>query len=157
MDFLYEADRRYFAEMYDFLKNELGCRHPIKGTQVDQYSSYFSQSQCDFVDAHGYWQHPNFPRKPWDPKDWTIGNSPMVNGHGETVVALAGCRVRGKPYNVSEYCHPAPSTFCAEQIPTVAAFGALQDWDGIAFHCWQELAYDWRRREVRKLLGRPHR
>ncbi len=151
VDFLYEIDRQYFARMFDFLKNELGCRHPIKGTQVDQYSSYFSQSQCDFLDAHGYWQHPSFPRKPWDPKDWTIGNSPMVNQHGETVVSLAGCRVRGKPYNISEYCHPAPSTFCAEQIPTVASFGALQDWDGIAFHCWQELAYDWRRREVQKL------
>jgi len=151
VDFLYEADRQFFARMFDFLKNELGCRHPVKGTQVDQYSSYFSQSQCDFLDAHGYWQHPSFPRKPWDPNDWTIGNSPLVNAHGETVVALAGCRVWGKPYNISEYCHPAPSTFCAEQIPNVASFGALQDWDGIAFHCWQEQSYDWRRHEVRKL------
>jgi hypothetical protein len=151
VDFLYGVDRRYFAAMYDFLKNDLGCRHPIKGTQVDQYSSYFSQSQCDFIDSHGYWQHPSFPRRPWDPNDWTIGNSPMVNQRGEVVVALAGCRVWGKPFNISEYCHPAPSTFCAEQIPTVASFGALQDWDGIAFHCWLEMAYDWHHREVRKL------
>jgi muconolactone delta-isomerase len=151
VDFLYEKDGQYFARMYAFLKHTLHCQHPVKGTQVDQYSSYFSQAQCDFVDAHGYWQHPNFPRKPWDPKDWTIGNSPMVNHAGETVVELAGCRVQGKPYNISEYCHPAPSTFCAEQIPTVAAFGALQDWDGITFHCWQELAYDWKRHEVLKL------
>jgi hypothetical protein len=151
VDFLYDLEGRYFDTMRNFLKNELGCKHPVKGTQVDQYSSYFSQSRYDFLDSHGYWQHPQFPRKPWDPKDWTVGNSPMVNRGGETVVELALRRVKGKPYNISEYCHPAPSTYCAEQVPTIAAFGALQDWDGIAFHCWLEIAYDWRHREVRKV------
>jgi hypothetical protein len=92
-----------------------------------------------------------FPRKPWDRQDWFVGNSPLVNRGGETVVELAERRVRGKPYNISEYCHPAPSTYCAEQVPTIAAFGAMQDWDGVVFHCWQELTYDWRRRAVRKL------
>lgn len=148
VDFLYTLDARYFRTMRDFLRHKLGCRHPIKGTQVDQYSSYFSQAECDFLDAHGYWEHPAFPHKPWDPRDWTIRNSPMVNRGGEVVVHLAGCRVRGKPYNISEYCHPAPSTYCSEEIPTVAAFGALQDWDGITFHCWHEWRYDWRRREM---------
>jgi hypothetical protein len=151
VDFLYELDGRYFDAMRDFLKNELGCKHPVKGTQVDQYSSYFSQARCDYIDSHGYWQHPSFPHQPWDPADWTVGNSPMVNHGGEVVVELAGRRVRGMPYNVSEYCHPAPSTYCAEQVPTIAAFGAMQDWDGVIFHCWQEFAYDWRRREVKRL------
>ena len=150
VDFLYDVDRRYFQAMRDFLRQELHCQHPIKGTQVDQYSSYFSQSQADFLDAHGYWQHPSFPHKPWDPKDWTIGNSPMINKGCEMAVELAGCRVRGRPYNISEYCHPAPSTYCAEQVPTVAALRALQDWDGITFHCWNEWHYDWHRREVRQ-------
>ncbi|MCX6898315.1 MAG: hypothetical protein NT105_06400 [Verrucomicrobia bacterium] len=151
VDFLYELDARYFDTMRDFLKRELRCKHPVKGTQVDHYSSYFSQARYDYLDSHGYWQHPVFPRKPWDPKDWFVGNSPMVNRGGETVVELAERRVRGKPYNVSEYCHPAPSTYCAEQVPTIASFGAMQDWDGVVFHCWQETAYDWHAREVRKL------
>jgi hypothetical protein len=153
VDFLYELDRRYFDTMRDFLKNELKCKHPIKGTQVDHYSSYFSQARFDYLDSHGYWQHPHFPHKPWDMNDWSVGNSPMIDRGGETVVELAGRRVRGKPYNVSEYCHPAPSTYCAEQVPTIAAFGAMQDWDGIVFHCWQELYYDWRLREVRRLAA----
>ena len=151
VDFLYELDGRYFDNMRDFLKRELGCKHPIKGTQVDNYSSYFSQARYDYLHSHGYWQHPSFPHKPWDRDDWSIGNSPLVNAGGETVVALAERRVRGKPFNVSEYCHPAPSTYCAEQVPTLASFGALQDWDGIAFHCWLELTYDWRTREVKVL------
>lgn len=149
--FLFDTDRRYFETMRRYLKEELGCRAPVKGTQVDQYSSYATQAACDFVDSHGYYQHPHFPGKPWDPKDWTVANTPMVNRGGETVVELAGRRVRGKPYVISEYCHPAPSTYCAEQIPTVAAFGALQDWDGIVFHSWRELIFDWKRREIGNL------
>lgn len=151
VDFLYELDARYFDAMHRFLTDELGCRHPVKGTQVDHYSSYFSQARFDYLDSHGYWQHPAFPRKPWDPKDWTVGNSPMVDHGAETVVGLAERRVHGKPFNVSEYCHPAPSTYCAEQVPTIASFGAIQDWDGVVFHCWQEMTYDWRHREVQKL------
>lgn len=151
VDFLYELDARYFDTMRDFLKRELRCRHPVKGTQVDHYSSYFSQARYDYLDSHGYWEHPVFPNKPWDMKDWFVRNSPMVNHGGETIVELAERRVRGKPYNVSEYCHPAPSTYCAEQVPTIASFGAMQDWDGVVFHCWQEMEYDWHVREIRKL------
>jgi hypothetical protein len=149
--FLYELDAHYFDTMRDFLKRELHCLQPIKGTQVDNYSSYFSQARCDYIDAHGYWQHPHFPRKPWDQQDWTVGNSPMIDHGAAVVVELAERRVRGLPFNVSEYCHPAPSTFCAEQMPTIAALGALQDWDGVVFHCWQEQGYDWRVRDVRPL------
>ncbi len=55
----------------------------------------------------------------------------MVNAPAGEVVSLALCRVKDMPYNVSEYGHPAPNTYCSEQTPTVASFGALQDWDGI--------------------------
>ena len=151
VDFLYQLDGRYFDAMHSFLKNELGCKHPVKGTQVDAYSSYFSQARCDYIDSHGYWQHPSFPHKPWDQADWTVDNSPMVDHGAEVVVELAARRVRGMPFNVSEYCHPAPSTYCAEQVPTIALLGAMQDWDGVVFHCWQESTYDWRHHKVERL------
>lgn len=151
VDFLYSIDSAYFESMRRFLKNDLACKHPVKGTQVDQYSSYFSQGHFDYFDSHGYWEHPSFPHRPWDPQDWTVGNSPMINHHAAVPVELAQRRVRGYPFNISEYCHPAPSTYCAEQIPTITALGAFQDWDGIVFHCWQELEYDWPHREVRSV------
>lgn len=135
-DFLFEVDQRYFATMYAFLKDELACKHPIKGTQADQYSSCFSQARCDFIDAHGYWQMPVFTGKQWDLKNWSIANTPMVNQSCALAVKLAGCRVKGKPYVVSEYCHPAPSTYCSEEVPTVTAFAAFQDWDGITLYSW---------------------
>jgi hypothetical protein len=150
-DFLFELDAHYFDTMRDFIVKDLHSRHPIKGTQVDQYSSYFSQASYDYLDSHGYWQHPAFPRKPWDYEDWFVSNSPMINDGESVAVALAERRVDGKPYNVSEYCHPAPSTYCAEQVPTIASIGALQDWDGIVFHCWQEMQYDWRHQQSHRL------
>ena len=105
------------------LKNDLGCKHPIKGTQANSdYSSFFTQAKCDFLDVHGYWQH---PRNAQDRRNWTINNVPMVNASGSTVVGLAMCRVKGKPFNVSEYGHPAPNTYCSEEIPTVTSFAAL--------------------------------
>jgi len=151
IDFLFEIDAHYFDAMRDFLVKDLHCRHPIKGTQVDQYSSYFSQARYDYVDSHGYWEHPSFPHKPYDREDWFVGNSPMVNAGEQTAVQMAERRVEGKPFNVSEYCHPAPSTYCAEQIPSIASIGAFQDWDGIIFHCWQEMTYDWRHQQSLRL------
>lgn len=162
IDFLYQIDRQYFACLYDFLKNELGCTHPIKGTQVEHYSSMFSQAQCDFIDTHSYWQHPQFPNKAWDAKEWVIGNIPLVNhfggyaaGFNETLVDMAGRRVRGKPYNVSEYCHPAPNTYCAEEIPMIASFAAFQDWDGITLFSYAHTsAGDYRSDRIAKFFDR---
>jgi hypothetical protein len=129
LDFLYAVDERYFTAIYRFLKEGLGCTHPIKGTQANSdYSSFFTQAKCDFLDVHGYWQH---PKNAQDRKRWTITNIPMVNAFGSTLVNLASCRVKGKPFNLSEYCHPAPNTYCSEEIPTATSFAALQDWDGI--------------------------
>ncbi len=105
VDFLYEIDDRYFTTIYDFLKNDLGCKHPIKGTQANSdYSSLFTQAKCDFLDVHGYWK---LPRIAADGKKWTFSNLPMVNARGSSLVSLASCRVKGKPFNVSEYGHPA--------------------------------------------------
>jgi hypothetical protein len=139
VDFLYQADREYFATLYNFLKKDLGCVHPIKGTQLEHYSSIFSQAQCDFADTHFYWHHPYFPHKAWDGRDWVINNVPMVNHFGGyaandavALVDVAAWRVRGKPFNISEYCHPAPNTYCAEELPMLASFAAMQGWDGIA-------------------------
>jgi hypothetical protein len=161
IDFLYQIDDQYFAGLYSFLKNELGCRHPIKGTQVEHYSSMFSQAKCDFIDTHTYWQHPQFPHNSWDPRDWRIRNIALVDhfggyalGYDETLVDVAGRRVRGKPYNLSEYCHPAPNTFCAEEIPMVSSFGAMQDWDGIVLFNYASSAGGYRSDRIANFFDR---
>jgi hypothetical protein len=83
------------------------------------------------VDGHSYWQHPTFPGRAWDSRDWYVNDVALVNTAGGTLATLASTRVAGKPYTVSEYNHPQPLTHAAEGFPMIAAFGAFQGWSAI--------------------------
>ena len=129
-DFMWETEHTYWLDMYRFLKDDLKVRSPVSGTQMG-YGLTHVQSELDYIDAHSYWQHPRFPGKPWDPKNWDVRNIALVNSPGGTLTSLAGRRVAGMVYTVSEYNHPAPNQFAGEGFPMIAAFGAFQGWDGI--------------------------
>jgi hypothetical protein len=130
MDFLWDTERDYWWGMYRFLKDDLKVRSLVAGTQLG-YSPVHVQAGLDYVDAHSYWQHPHFPRRPWDPRDWTVRNVALVNSPGGTLAGLAVHRVAGMAYTVSEYNHPAPNAYAAEGFPMIAAFGGFQGWDGV--------------------------
>jgi hypothetical protein len=130
VDFLYDTERDYWWGMYHFLKDELHVRPLVSGTQLG-YSPVRIQAGLDYLDAHAYWNHPHFPGRPWDPKDWTVRNVALVNSPGGTLASLAARRVAGKPFTVSEYNHPDPIQYAAEGFPMIAAFGAFQSWDAI--------------------------
>ncbi len=135
--FLADTELRYADEMRDYLRNTLHVRASIICSQVSWggLTGLSREAGSDFADNHAYWQHPTFPHKPWDSKDWNIANTPMVadlaSGGGGTLRDLAEYRVAGKPYSVSEYNHPAPSDYRAECLPELATFAAFQDWDAI--------------------------
>jgi hypothetical protein len=130
VDFLWDTERDYWWGMYRFLKDELGVRSLVSGTQLS-YSPVHVQAGLDYIDAHAYWQHPRFPGRPWDPRNWDVRNVALVNSPGGTLASLAGRQVAGMPYTVSEYNHPAPNVYAAEGFPMIAVFGAFQSWDGI--------------------------
>jgi hypothetical protein len=130
VDFLYDTESRYWLGMYRFLKDELGAKPLVAGTQIG-YSPARIQASLDYVDAHSYWQHPDFPGRPWDSRDWYVNDLALVNERGGTLTRLAATRVAGMPYTVSEYNHAQPLRHAAEGFPMIAAVGALQAWDGI--------------------------
>lgn len=135
--FLADTERAYADTMRGYLKNTLKVHANVICSQIGYggLTSLGREAGSDFADNHAYWQHPSFPRKQWDAKDWNIGNTPMVSdlasGGGGTLRDLAEYRVAGKPYTVSEYNHPAPSDYRAEMLPELATFAAFQDWDAI--------------------------
>lgn len=131
-DFLQQTDQACFTEMTRFLKQDLGVKCPITGTIGLGPLGTLSQSHTDFVDAHAYWDHPQFPHRPWDGADWREKNQAMVDDPaGATLWQLAATRVAGKPFTVTEYNHAAPNEWQAECVPMIAAYAALQDWDGV--------------------------
>lgn len=137
--FLAETERAYTDGMRAYLKNDLGVEAAIIDTQASYggIAGIYRESFNDFIDMHAYWQHPQFPGRPWDGANWRIPNTPMVDEKdGGNLARLAVYRVAGKPFTVSEYDHPAPSHYAAEMFPMIASFAALQDWDGLFQFDW---------------------
>jgi hypothetical protein len=52
-------------------------------------------------------------------------------GDDNTLAGLARQRIKGKPFTVTEYEHPAPNYHGAEAPLLLAVYAGLQDWDGL--------------------------
>ncbi len=145
--FYMHLEREYFQGMYDYLKNDLGVRSLIVGTSdhnhwATGYPLLVSTSECDVIDGHVYWQHPNYHRDPQTGRrTFSIPNTPMVDDpRNSTVVQLSRSAVAGKPYTVSETNHPFPNEYACEGVGILAAYAALHDWDGIFFYTFEHKA-----------------
>jgi len=161
--FYMHLERAYFQDMCDHLKRTLGVQALIVGTSDhNHYRSGYpllsSTSLCDVVDGHVYWQHPSYGTDPeTGRRTFTIRNTPMVDDPQQsTIVQLARSAVADKPYTVSETNHPFPSEYACEGIPILAAYAALQDWDGIFLYTFAHQApEEWGDRMPRHFEIRP--
>ena len=124
----------YFDNMQSLLKNELGIKVPLVGTNWNVGAGDLTtQSRMDFIDNHSYWDHPRFPGIAWSSTDWLINNTPMVREtNGGTVPKLfGGTGFKGKPFTVSEYNHPFPNRYQTEGMLFLAAYGSFHDTDAL--------------------------
>ncbi len=130
--FLRDLEVAYYDAIVAHLRTNLGYTGLIFGT-IMANSPASVQSRLDVIDGHAYWQHPVFPGTPWDSVNWYVPNVSMVStiGNDNTLAGLARQRIRGKPFTVTEYQHPSPNYYGAEAPLLLAAYGALQDWDGL--------------------------
>lgn len=140
--FLLTLEQDYWIDMRDYLKNDLGFQGLTAGTIVS-LSPPSIQQQFDLIDGHAYWRHPVFAGVDWDAENWTVQNDSMINSTDNTLHGLSNLRVAGKPYTVSEYQHSMPNSYAAEAALLVAAYGALQDWDGIYLFTYEAGADGW--------------
>jgi hypothetical protein len=138
VEFLSGLESKYFADLYDNTKNNLGIRQPVTGTQLN-YGFDEPQAATDYCDTHGYWCHPAFPGGKWDNKNWNVRNGSIVNSYGNpanVITKLAQARILGKPLTVSEYDHPNLNFYCAEGDIMLAAIGAFQNWSALMQFAW---------------------
>ncbi|HEX7449320.1 MAG TPA: carbohydrate binding domain-containing protein [Pirellulales bacterium] len=146
--FLWETETEYWGGMARFLKHDLKTKALLVGTQMG-WSPYPIQAEFDVIDSHSYWQHPHFPGRQWDMENWTVNNVPMTgDGSGGTLPHLGLSRVAGKPFICTEYNHAAPNTYVAETFPLIAAYAAMQDWDGVFAFAYCHRRDDWNARRI---------
>ncbi len=144
--FYMDVENTYFRNMAAYLRNDLGVKSLFVGNSDhdhggSRYPLLASLSQLDIVDGHIYWQHPNYINDPKTGRHtgFTVGNTPMVDQPLKcSAVQLSRTAVAGRPYTVSEANHPFPNECACEGVPILAAYAALQDWDGIF---WYTLAH----------------
>ncbi len=135
--FLADLDKQYYKNIITFIKNKIGFRGVIIGTQGFSWLEQWVQYQvADVLDSHAYWDSPQFTGKPKRENEWTThGQSAIDNLEHSALAWLSFRRVAGKPFIVTEYNHSYPNPYGIEGIPLLAAIAARQDWDGaFVFH-----------------------
>jgi hypothetical protein len=160
--FLIDTEMATTKRLVAFLKKDLGCKSPISDTQVSYGGAGGVRREsetCDYIDIHGYWEHPSYTRseKGWV-TDFRINNTTQVSSpSGGTLGGLAFHRVKGFPFSVSEYNTPAPNDHGAELFPLLGAMAALQDWDALYSYTYRDFGKDYEDTRIRKyfhLIGR---
>lgn len=151
--FLIALEHEHALQMRRFIKEELGAQSIVYHSQLlfGGMAGAFREKQTgDLADTHAYWQHPEFPGRPWDPKNWRIRNtSQLAEANGGELTGMALQRVRGMPFTVSEYNVPAPSDYSAETWPLLATMAGFQDWDGIYFFDYVSFTNDYDSDQIR--------
>ncbi|MBI5690061.1 MAG: hypothetical protein HZC55_08155 [Verrucomicrobia bacterium] len=142
--FMAETEEAFLRDMMAYLKRDLGVKVPITASQITYHTPRIVAATCDYADIHSYWQHPRFPRKPWDPVDWEIRNTPMERSpEADAMLARAPWRLLDRPFTMSEWNIPDPHDYAASVVPFAAVIAALQDWDGIFFFQYHSNAQGW--------------
>lgn len=135
-EFYLKLQRDYYDEMSRFLRDEVGVKVPITGSNAlgGPYEP-FTHESLDYIDDHAYWDHPNFPNVPWSSWDWNINNNSMLGTDflGYVPQIFGGYQVHDKPFTISELNHPYPNIYQAEMVPILAAYGAFHGADGFMF------------------------
>lgn len=140
--FLRETEERYWLDLYNYYKKDLKVKAVVVGT-IAGCSTPSLMSQLDAIDTHGYWQHPQFPARPWDQENWFVQNTSMANFPGGVPAQMSAFHVIGKPHICTEYNHSAPNTFSSEAPIFISAYAALQDWDGIFMFAYSHRNGNW--------------
>ena len=155
-EFLTGLQRRYYDQMYGFLKNDLGFRGSVTGSnwitadgRVFGPLDKWSNAGCDFMDRHGYYSGPH----EGESAGWAISVGDRYNdasallfetgdqGQRSFNLPIMDLAYNGKPSTISELNWTPPNRARADLPVVAAAYGALQGSDGFFFFQAREI--DW--------------
>lgn len=138
-DFLAEMDARYSRIMREFLRDELKVKPLIVDTQMDWggLAGVRREEFSDYIDSHGYWNHPEFRGTPWKftRGNWYVRNESQLKylaGPDQCkLTELASWRFAGRPFSISEYDYPYPCDYTVEMMPLLALVASRQNWNAL--------------------------
>lgn len=137
LEFYMHLESEFFARAQRLIRDELAAQPLLigDGDHNDTISPYphalSFNLHGDFLDGHGYWQHPDLG------PPLHVNNTPMVNDpFDSTVVQFARTPVEGRPFTISETNHPFPHRYACEGLPILSAYALFQDWDGLLWFDW---------------------
>lgn len=125
-EFYLKLQTDYFRGIKDFVKEEIGVRIPVAGSNfLVGIPDVYVQDCADFIDQHGYWglmaknknsmiSYPNF-------------NNAILN-------LFSGVGVQGKPLTASEFNYEMPNSFANEALFFLTAYSSFQDADMALIH-----------------------
>lgn len=141
--FLYETQKAYYDRMYGFLR-ALGVKCPIAGSNhwISDVADLHANAGLDYVDRHDYYAHPHGTYNYIEGQAISPA-TPMVKSDSlGTIAGLAGRRIYGRPYTVSEWNNCLPNPYRAEGPVFMAAYACLQDWHPIQYAYLAFIDYD---------------
>ncbi len=147
MRFYYQLEDKYWTDCRAAMR-KAGVKVPISGTnwQGHEFATrihMLAQSKLDYVDRHGYWDHPHGEGNlKWRIATCLFHNLTMIKdvkagkdtikylGVGNLVTDKAWEQVLGLPMTISEWNTCLPNEYSLEGTGLMAAYGLLQGWDG---------------------------
>jgi hypothetical protein len=145
--FFLELEETYWADSRAALR-KAGVKVPISATNWQGHGMptrvhMLGQSRMDYIDRHGYWDHPQGEGNlKWQIATASFHDLPMIKavkadqdmlvylGVGNLVTEKAWEQVLGMPMTVSEWNTCVPNQYSLEGPALMTAYGLLQGWDG---------------------------
>jgi len=131
--YLREIEHNSVLSLTRFVREDLGLKSMLVNSQVNVggLAGVLREAEVsDFIDVHGRWGSPD--RAQVNAAD---ASSPLLR--------LAGYRVFGKPFVVSEYAS-THSAYAAEMFPLLIGIAGLQDWDAVFAFAYADGKPDYR-------------
>ncbi|MDR3002082.1 MAG: carbohydrate binding domain-containing protein [Fibromonadaceae bacterium] len=145
--FLSSLETAYFKNMEQHLR-KTGARYPLLGSNMPLplLATLHNNSVLDVIMSNEYWDHPQVWKinNDWDNMLTAPFNnrSQLRNPKASFIQSKSYFRVAGKPFVITEWNHCYPNEYVLEGVPLMAAYAALQGWNGVLQFEFNEHAHD---------------
>jgi hypothetical protein len=141
--FLCDTQKKYYDRMYKHLRG-LGVRCPITGSNhwISDVADLYLNTAMDYIDRHEYYAHPHGTYNYVEGQEISPVTAMVKADSLGEIAGLAGRRVYGKPYTVSEWDNCLPNPYRAEGPLFMAAYACLQDWHPMQYAYLAFIDYD---------------